>query len=330
MARSVIGETAMRRRVSSLPYALLLAACAAAPFGARAQAPGAGAPLVKQDARLKVADHTFVILDDNVGLVPNVGIVVGERATLVVDTGLGDRNGRIVLGEARKVTKGGGWYVTATHFHPEHDLGATAFPADAKVVRWSGQQQEADLSGAATIERFKAFSPAVAELLNGARFRAPDIVFEDAVTIDLGGVHVRAFGVGPNHTLGDTAFFVVEDRVLFTGDTVMSVFPAVSGASADLAKWQRNLDEYEALQPRVVVPAHGKLGDVAFIRRYRDYFGAVQSRTTAAKRGGATLEAAQMRLTPGLASEFADLAPAAGAPAGRIDAAIQAAYRQAP
>jgi glyoxylase-like metal-dependent hydrolase (beta-lactamase superfamily II) len=318
----------MRRRASSLPFVLvMLAVFVAAPL-ARAQAQGAGAPLIKQDARTKVADHTFVILDDNVGLVPNVGIVVGERATLIVDTGLGDRNGRIVLGEARKVSKGGGWYVTATHFHPEHDLGATAFPADAKLVRWSGQEREVESSGTETIERFKKFSPAVAELLKDARFRAADILFDQAVTLDLGGVHVRAFGVGPNHTLGDTAFFVVEDRVLFTGDTVMSVFPAVSGTGADLAKWQHNLDDYEALQPRVVVPAHGKLGDVAFIRRYRDYFAAVEERTAAAKRGGATLEAAQMQLQAKLAQDFADLAPAAGAPAGRINAAIEAAYRQ--
>jgi glyoxylase-like metal-dependent hydrolase (beta-lactamase superfamily II) len=306
----------------------MLAAYAAAPL-ARAQ-PQGSAPLIKQNSRTKVADHTYVILDDNVGLVPNVGIIVGERATLIVDTGLGDRNGRIVLGEARKVAKGGGWYVTATHFHPEHDLGATAFPADAKLIRWSGQQREVDSSGAETIERFMKFSPTVAELLKDARFRAADILFDQAVTIDLGGVHVRAFGVGPNHTLGDTAFFVIEDRVLFTGDTVMSVFPAVSGMSADLAKWQHNLDDYEALQPRVVVPAHGKLGDVAFIRRYRDYFAAVQERTAAAKRGGATLEAAQMQLQAKLAQDFAALAPAAGAPAGRINAAIEAAYRQAP
>jgi glyoxylase-like metal-dependent hydrolase (beta-lactamase superfamily II) len=318
----------LRRAASSFASIAALAACTLV-WPAHAQPPAA-APLIKQDARTKVADHTFVILDDNVGLVPNVGIVVGERATLVVDTGLGDRNGRIVLGEAMKVAKGRDLYVTATHFHPEHDLGATAFPADAKVVRWSGQQSEADTSGAETIERFKSFSPAVAELLNGARFRSPDILFEDAVTIDLGGVHVRAFGVGPNHTLGDTAFFVVEDGVLFTGDTVMSVFPAVSGAGGDLARWQRNLDAYEALKPRVVVPAHGKLGDVAFIRRYRDYLRAVQTGTAAAKRGGATLEAAQMKLQPELAKTFADLAPANGAPAGRINAAIQAAYGQAP
>ena len=53
--------------------------------------------MIKRDATMKVADHAFVILDDNVGFVPNVGIVVGERATLIVDTGMGPDNGAIVL-----------------------------------------------------------------------------------------------------------------------------------------------------------------------------------------------------------------------------------------
>ena len=44
-------------------------------------------PLVKENATVKVAAHTFVIPDMSVGGVPNVGIIVGNRATLVIDTG---------------------------------------------------------------------------------------------------------------------------------------------------------------------------------------------------------------------------------------------------
>jgi glyoxylase-like metal-dependent hydrolase (beta-lactamase superfamily II) len=198
------------------------------------------------------------------------------------------------------------------------------------MVRWRGQQVETDQDGATTVERFRGFSPAVAELLNGVQFRPADILFDDEITVDLGGVHVQIFGVGPNHTRGDTSFFVVEDRVLFTGDTVMPVFPAASGASGSIKKWLANLDKYESLQPVAVVPAHGKLIDVSYVRRYREYLGAVHTRTAAAKRGGSTVEQAQAALAEPLAAEFPDLRPAAGAPTGRINGAIQAAYREAP
>jgi glyoxylase-like metal-dependent hydrolase (beta-lactamase superfamily II) len=319
------------------PRRLLLASVwLAAAGGVAAQTPPsvpsaapAPAPLIKQDSRTKVSDHVFVILDHNAGFVPNVGIVVGDKATLIVDTGLGPRNGAIVLGEARKVSRNTEFYLTATHFHPEHDLGATAFPASAKMVRWRGQQIEADEDGKATIERFETFSPVVAELLRDAQFRAPDILFDDTVTIDLGGVHVRVFGVGPNHTRGDTALYVVEDKVLFTGDTVMSVFPAVSAQSANLAKWLDNLTTYESLQPVAIVPAHGKLIDVSYVRRYREYLNAVAMRVAAAKRDGASVDDAVAMLGAALARDFADLAPPNGA-AGRVNAAVRAAYREAP
>jgi glyoxylase-like metal-dependent hydrolase (beta-lactamase superfamily II) len=321
----------MIRHACRSQRATVAAALVAAFLGSALAQPAAGPPpLIKQDAARKVADHTFVILDDNVGMVPNVGIVVGERATLIVDTGLGERNGAIVLAEARKLGDNAEFYLTATHFPPEHDLGATAFPADAKMVRWRTQQAEAEEQGQQMIDRFSSFSPVVAELLSGARFRAVDTLFDDEVRLDLGGVHVQVKGVGPNHTRGDTVMFVEEDSVLFTGDVVMSVFPSANGQVGSVDKWLTNMAEFEALAPAVVVPAHGRLGDVQTIRRYRDYLTAVRDDTRAAKRQDKSLEETQQSLAPALAQRFADLAPANGQSAGRINAAIQAAYREAP
>jgi glyoxylase-like metal-dependent hydrolase (beta-lactamase superfamily II) len=298
---------------------------------ALAQQPAAPAPMIKRGATMKISDHAYVILDDNVGFVPNVGIIVGERATLIVDTGMGPENGAIILDEARKLSDNTEFYLTATHFHPEHDLGATAFPATAKMIRWRGQQAETDATGAQTIERFSSFSPAVGALLSKASYRKADTIFDDELTLDLGGVHVRLSGVGPAHTLGDTVMYVEEDKVLLTGDVVMPVFPAASGQSASIEKWLANVGEFIEFAPRVVVPAHGRLIDAGTLARYREYLTAVQTETRAAKRQGQSVEAAQAAIAPKLAQQFSELAPQGGAPAtGRINAAIQAAYRETP
>jgi glyoxylase-like metal-dependent hydrolase (beta-lactamase superfamily II) len=294
-----------------------------------AQLPRGLDPMIRKDATTQVSRHVFVIPDDDAAFVPNVGIVIGDRATLIVDTGLGDRNGAIVLDEARQLSDNGNFYLTATHFHPEHDLGAGAFPGSATMVRWARQQAEVDEFGAGTIQRFTGFAPVVAELLDGVAFREPDVLFDDDVTIDLGGVRVRAFGVGPNHTLGDTAFWVEGDRVLFTGDVVMSVFPAVNAQSASLALWQENLDRFEALDPAIIVPAHGRMGDITLVRRYREYLGAVQSSVAAAKAEGASVEELMSTVGTRIARDFDDLASARGNPAGRINAAVRAAHREA-
>jgi glyoxylase-like metal-dependent hydrolase (beta-lactamase superfamily II) len=319
----------IRRPLTAERLALSLLASLCAVATAADGQPPAGDAMIKHDARKKLSDHVYVIPDEDRAFIPNVGIVVGSKATLIVDTGLGDKNGQVVLEEARKVGRNTQFYLTATHFHPEHDLGATAFPPDAKMLRWKAQQAEADQDGAGLNEQFKRFSPAVAALLEGARFRPPDVLFDGEITVDLGGVHVRIFGVGPNHTKGDTAFFVVEDKILFTGDTLMSVFPAVSAQNASIKKWLENLATYEALQPVSIVPAHGKLVDVSYARRYRDYLNAVQTRTAAEKRGGATVDATVAKLSEPIAKEFGDLAPPNGA-GTRVNAAIQAAYREAP
>jgi glyoxylase-like metal-dependent hydrolase (beta-lactamase superfamily II) len=312
-----------RRRLALAAASMLAAA------GAAAQ-PSSLAPLIERDARVRLAPHSFVILDENVPFVPNVGLVVGEKATLVIDTGLGPKNGEIVLGEARKLSPNTEFYVAATHYHPEHDLGATSFPASAKMLRWRIQQQDVDELGADTNRRFAGFSPALAELLKDAAFRDADVLFDDAIRLDLGGVHVRVWGVGPTHTRGDTVFFVEEDRVLYAGDVVMPVFPAVNGETSSLAKWRANMDAFEALAPVVVVPAHGRTGDIELIRRGRDYLAAVQTRVAAAKRAGKTVAQATSELAAALAADFPALAGPGGPATGRINAAIQAAYREAP
>ena len=51
-------------------------------------------PLVQENKTIKVSDHVYVIPDGRVNLVPNIGIIVGSRATLIVDAGMGPRNGQ--------------------------------------------------------------------------------------------------------------------------------------------------------------------------------------------------------------------------------------------
>jgi hypothetical protein len=96
---------------------------------ARAQPSPAPAPppLVREGATVRLTEDVWVIPDFNAGLVPNVGIVVGTRATLVVDTGLGPRNGEAIVREMRKVSTHTDVYVVTTHYHPEHSLGMGAF-----------------------------------------------------------------------------------------------------------------------------------------------------------------------------------------------------------
>jgi glyoxylase-like metal-dependent hydrolase (beta-lactamase superfamily II)/protein-tyrosine-phosphatase len=288
-----------------------------------AQAPAAPTvpPLIREGATEKISAHVHVIPDNSVPMVPNVGIVVGARATLVIDTGLGARNGAAVMREVAKVSRNTELYLVTTHVHPEHDLGAGGFPATTKMVRSRDQVDEIAATGLEMAKRFAGFSPLHAELLQGAEFRKADITFETEHTLDLGGVTVRFLAMGFNHTRGDTATFVEPDKVLFSGDVAMTLLPAV-GAGANLSQWIASQDRLAALQPSRVVPSHGAMGDASIMADTKRFVSTVQARAAALKQAGQTLDETVTTLQ-------AELALAYGA-SPRMAGTIRAAYNQAP
>ncbi len=129
---------------AALTTRLLLVACALLTATAAAQRGPAPDPLVKENATVKLAEHAHVIPDNSVPMVPNVGIVIGSRATLVIDPGMGRRNGETVLREVAKASRNTDLYIATTHFHVEHTTGALAFPATARYV--NSKVQEADFA----------------------------------------------------------------------------------------------------------------------------------------------------------------------------------------
>src|SRR3984957_13466099 len=172
-------------------------------------APGQESMLLPENSVTRVSEHVHAI----VGF-PNIGIVVGDRATLVVDTGLGARNGAIVLKQAEKLAKAPNLYLTTTHFHPEHAMGEQAFPPRTMIIRPAVQQEEMNQHATEMMDLFRGFSAQSKELLADVKLRPPDITFEKEINLDLGGVTARLFWWGPAHTRGDEMILVFGAAVL--------------------------------------------------------------------------------------------------------------------
>lgn len=299
----------------------LAAALAGSAIAQTTPAPGTPpASLVRAGITEKLTDHVWAIPDGSAPAVPNVGIIVGSRAVLVVDTGMGKRNGETVLAELKKV-----WgspkqiYIVTTHFHPEHDLGAYAFPADAKMIRSEDQKKDIAESGLQLANTFAARSPLNAELLKDATFRPADISFGKDYSLDLGGVTAKIMAVGPNHTRGDTVVFV--DGVLFSGDDAMRPQPAVMAQGATMAHWLATLDQLDALKPKHVVPSHGARGDAGIIEGYRVYLTRIKNRAAALKRERKSQDEAVQIITDEMSTQYPDR--------NRLGGAIRAAYAEA-
>jgi glyoxylase-like metal-dependent hydrolase (beta-lactamase superfamily II) len=298
--------------------ALALALALAGPLAAQTPPP----PIIKTEGLKQISPHVQIIPDNSVPLTPNVGYVIGDNAILVIDTGLGPRNGAAVYEVAKKLGGDKPLYLVTTHVHPEHDLGAQAFPATIKLIRSNDQVKDIAEFGLQLAEVFAKRSALNAELLKDANFRKADITFEKDYDLDLGGVHARLTAMGANHTTGDTIIWIDSDRVLFSGDLAMRAQPAFASPHSSLKRWMASLDQLEALKPAIIVPSHGPTGDgIGFVTGYRTYLTEVRERTAAEKHAGHSADEAVATVT----TAFGDRAP----DKARLAGAIRTAYAEA-
>jgi glyoxylase-like metal-dependent hydrolase (beta-lactamase superfamily II) len=246
------------------------------------------------DVTTKVSEHIWMTPG-----FPNVVYVVGDAATLVVDTGLGNKNGELVARIAKRLSKGPKLFLTTTHYHPEHAAGIGGFPSETVLIRPAVQQQELEKEGEQTMTFFRN-SPQFGPSLQGlGPLRPPDVTFEAEAKLALGGgVTVRLMFLGAGHTASDELIFVDPDRALITGDIVQNkVVPAVSSSGGSFASWLTVLDKLVPLQPRVVIPTHSKVGDASLITSEAAFIRDMQGRAAALKRSGVSAAEAATRLT---------------------------------
>src|ERR1700722_19729554 len=143
--------------MKSLSVLLAFAALAATSAFAQMNQPMVG------ENPTKISDHVWAIMGCT-----NIAIVVGSRATLVVDTGLGPKNGATAARVAAKLAPNNQkLFLTTTHFHPEHAAGEPGFPPGTILVRNTVQQREMEKHGQEMITQFASRSEQNKELLSG-------------------------------------------------------------------------------------------------------------------------------------------------------------------
>ena len=273
------------------------------------------APNVDPTALQEIAPGVHVITDHPVPLVPNIGIILGTDAALVVDTGMGPANGQKVLDCAKRLAGDRPLILTLTHFHPEHGFGAQVFKGAARIHYNRTQRDELAAKGEGYLGMFKTFGPGVAAALEGTKLVEPDDVYEGAsATIDLGGrtVELRTWGLA--HTAGDQVVWLPQERILFTGDLaeerIFPIFPWFPPNDADIdgARWAQVLGELIAWNPAIVVPGHGDLGGAEILKAVRDYMVDLGRRVAAERKTGKDADTIVASLGPKVRAEHPDWA----------------------
>jgi len=201
----------------------------------------------------------------------NIGLVVGSRAALLVDTGSHPDQGREVRAAAQAGAGGVPLaHVVVTHAHYDHLYGLAAF---ADLATWGHR----GLAPAAAADLAREASgpgedPTPGELgLTASDVALPSRTFGLAATVDLGDCQAELVHFGRGHTDHDVVVIVPGRGVVFAGDLLESAGPPSAGPDSWPAEWPRTLDgTLGTLRAHTrIVPGHGGALDRAgaFIQR---------------------------------------------------------------
>jgi glyoxylase-like metal-dependent hydrolase (beta-lactamase superfamily II) len=242
-------------------------------------------PVVQTTAAHELARDLVVIPNRRVDLVPNIGVIGGNHSVLVVETGLGPGNAEKVLAFASEYAKGRRLYLTTTHFHPEHAFGAQTFAGEATYLLNSAQAADLAGKGPGYLEMFRGLGAPVARQLEGVDLVTPDLVYDDAYELDLGGRVVQMRATGRAHSKGDQVITVPDVDVLFTGDLVetgqFAIFPWFPPYDVDVSGlgWIEVMRRLVATDPEVVVPGHGDISGPQVLADVREYLELLRDET---------------------------------------------------
>jgi len=162
---------------------------------------------------------------------PSLCAVVGARATLMLDAGSSAAHARAFLDGLTEAGVAQPSLIVLTHSHWDHVFGAAELgvpvAAQARTAGYLAELGRLDWSDEALERRLAAGEGSQFHLDNvqqelpaprDVRVAPADIVFDDSLTFELGGVTVRARHIPNDHTDDGCVLLVEPDRVLFVGD----------------------------------------------------------------------------------------------------------------
>jgi quinoprotein relay system zinc metallohydrolase 2 len=245
-----------RQVLASLIAVMLCAAAAALPV--QAAAPDANPLAVQQIAAGDYVHFGQVAMTtpDNAGDIANLGIIVGQDAVAVVDTGGSVSVGQRLLLAVRRITDKPIRYVINTHEHPDHIFGNAAFGPGVTFVGHHNLPAELAERGTYYLQSFRDQLGAAA--IAAVKIIPPTLLVDNETALDLGGrrLLLKAWSP-PAHTACDLTVLDETSGVLFSGDLVfLQHVPVVDGSLTGFLAVLPRLAEVPA---RIVVPGHGRL-----------------------------------------------------------------------
>ncbi len=255
----------------------------------------------------------------------NAGLVVGDGASLLVDTLFDLRITRRMLDAFADHTRSAPIdTVVNTHANGDHCYG-NGLVGDAVIVASTATATEMAEVPPAMLAALNQAPGEVGDLFrsffgdfefDGIELRMPDRTFDGRLDLDVGGRIVELIEVGPAHTAGDTIAVVPDAGVVYTGDILFIGGTPIVWAGP-LSNWIAACDLMLGMDVDQVVPGHGAITDKAGVAAVRDYLAFVDVEATARH------AARDIGRAIGASERFGELGEF-----GRIAVNVEAVYRE--
>ncbi|MEO3975077.1 MBL fold metallo-hydrolase [Streptomyces sp. CAU 1734] len=213
----------------------------------------------------EIADGVHAYIQPDGGwCLNNAGLVTTGGRPALIDTAATETRTRALADAIARVTPHPPRYVVNTHPHGDHTFGNRLFADDAVIIAHEATRAEMDLAGL----HLTGLWPQVH--WGDVGVELPSLTFRDPITLHLGDTPAHLMHLGTAHTTNDTVVWLPRQRVLFTGDVVMSgttPFCLTGSVTGSLAV----IDRLRALDPAVVVSGHGPVGGPELLDTTADY-----------------------------------------------------------
>lgn len=180
----------------------------------------------------KISDTIYYLSNQDDKERPALGLVCGERYSLIIDAGNSPQHAKDFLQEIGKLDAAPVKYAVITHAHWDHFLGMNEFDATIIVNRQTNeymQEWKTFTYGDSSLETYvrngqmsaKCMVVLQEDMPDRSNFKldSPDIIFENTVTIDLGNKKCIIEKITSTHTDDATIVYVPDEKVLFLGDS---------------------------------------------------------------------------------------------------------------
>jgi len=242
---------------------------------------------------VKVADGVYALVGDlgqrspeNLGHNITSGFIVTTEGVVVIDTGGSLANAQAIHAAIRKVTDKPVIYAVNSGGQDHRWFGNDYFKKQgAKLIASEAAVPDMRERGAAQEATAQQL---LKEKFAGTRLVYPDITFQDRYTLPVAGERIELIYTGGAHTTGDILVWLPKQSIVFAGDTVF-VQRLLGILPGSALRWIKSLEYLrDKLKPKIVVPGHGHVTDLAeSLRDSYDYLVFLRDAVTQRFAGGA-------------------------------------------